>query len=250
MRLIVGAPVGPDRHWALPLWFDCLRSQTRPPDEYVFLVNDGDDKTVRLLRRLSGVDIPQLSYAVDRTAHFIPRYERNQHDVKTVYGEFARRRNQLREMVLRRQPDVFFSLDSDVMLEDPYVIERLLQMLHAPKMMVPGEPDVVAPSLFLHATGYESECYNAAWWWPVGDPDDPQRPWKRASHLNAAEGTQLVDIPLAAVMMRRAVLERCEYRYHACGEDLGFAQDLERHGFRCLWMPALQVRHVMSEAAL
>lgn len=244
MKLVVGCPVGPDRAWALPTWFRCLRQQTRQPDEFVFVVRDNDDDSIRrLLHEHAQVRPPALSYAIDRYPHFIPRYERNFHEHEIVYGEFARRRNQLLDMVCRREPDVFLSLDSDVMLDEPTVIEQLLAPIEQ------GVADLAAPALFLHPGGHASEIYNAAWW-AAGDPGSPDRAWRRATHEDAARGVQQIDIPMAAVAMSRQVLDLCEYRYHAQGEDLGFAQDIDRHRLVCWWMPELLVRHVMSPEAL
>jgi hypothetical protein len=247
MKLVVGAPVC-DRDWALPLWFECLRKQTRPPDEYVFVVNDVTGNTRRLLHEHCPVEVPQLSYAVDGT-RFIPRHERNNHPVQHVYGDFAERRNALLRMARKRDPDVFFSLDTDVMLEDPHMIERLLTLLTSVKKLTAGSPDVVAPCTFLHPSGRAGECFNAAWW-AAGDPGSPDRAWRRATAVEAAQGVQLIDVPMAAVMMTAPVLESCRYRYHAQGEDLGFAQDLEAMSYQVLWDPDLEARHVMSEDAL
>jgi hypothetical protein len=248
MKLIVGAPVA-DRDWALPRWFECLQNQTRPPDEYVFVVKEVEGGgTRRLLHELAPVKVPQLSYAIDTTP-YIPRHERNFHEAEYVYGDFAARRNALLRMALKREPDVILSLDTDVMLEDPTAIERLLQLLTAQKKLTAGEPDLVAPCLFLHAAGRASECFNAAWW-AAGEPGSPERAWRRATAEDAAAGVQLIDIPMAAVMMTARVAETCRYAYHRQGEDMGFAQDLDRQRYRCLWDPDLEVRHVMSETAL
>lgn len=248
MKLVVGAPVC-DRDWALPRWFECLQAQTRPPDEYVFVVNELPGlHTRRLLHELCPFDVPRLSYAIDRTP-YIPRDDRQHHLPENVYGDFAWRRNKLLDMALKRDPDVFFSLDSDIMLDDPTTIERLLRLLTAAKALTAGSPDVVAASTFLHPTGRAGECYNAAWW-AGGDEGSPERAWRRATADDAAEGVQLIDIPMAAVMMTRRVAETCRYRWHAQGEDLGFAQDLDRLDYRCVWDPNLETRHVMSPEAL
>jgi hypothetical protein len=239
VKVIVGAPVA-DRAWALPHWFGCLYRQTRPPDEFVFVVNDAPDegKTRRLLHEL-GPDVPQLSYGIDRTP-FVPREKRASLPAEDVYRGFAYRRNQLRRLVLRREPDVFLSLDTDIMLENPRTIERLLAML--------DDAPVAAPLLFLHPLGPASECFNAGFW-QGGDPGSPERAWRRAVP-EEAHGTIPIDIPMAAVAMRREVLYRCEYRWHECGEDMGFAQDLDQHGFDCLWDTDLECRHVMNPEAL
>lgn len=239
MKLVVGCPVA-DRDWILPAWFAALQAQTRQPDEYVFVLSERQPTpvadTIRLIRWLSPVDVPALSYALDDSP-YIPRYERNLHDPEHVYGEFARRRNLLRRMVLKREPDIFLSLDSDILLDDPRTIERLVGMLD----LYP----VAAPLVWLHPTGHASECYNAAWW-AAGDPGSPDRAWRRATHADAEKGPQLVDIPMAAVMMRGVVLEACSWYYHRQGEDLGFAQDLEQHGMQCAWDPSLTTLHVMD----
>jgi hypothetical protein len=49
---------------------------------------------------------------------------------------------------------------------------------------------------------------------------------------------------MAAIAMNRRVLEHCRYRWHESGEDLGFAQDLDRIGARCAWDTGLKARHL------
>jgi hypothetical protein len=117
--------------------------------------------------------------------------------------------------------------------------------------MIDGDelPELATPTVYLHPGGEASECFNVAWW-AAGDPGSPDRAWRRATAEDAARGAQFVDIPMAAVMMRREVLDCCRYRFHAQGEDLGFAQDLDRLGFKCEWNPSITTRHVMSEEAL
>lgn len=244
MKLVVGAPVA-DRDWALPHWFECLAAQTRPPDEYVFVVKETEGSRTRELLHELGPEVPRLSYSID-SSEYVPRDERNQAGAEYVYTEFARRRNRLLDMAIKREPDIFFSLDTDIMLEDRHVIARLLELIESAPLS--------SPLLYLHPTGEPSECFNAGEWM-AGDLGSPKRAWRRVPAEAVASARRghfplTVDIPMAAVMMRYDVLESCRYAYHECGEDLGFAQDLERHGYRCLWHPSIKVRHVMSERAL
>jgi hypothetical protein len=215
-------------------------AQTRPPDEYVFIVKDLPGSNTRHLLHELCPKIPQLSYAIDHTP-FIPRHERNFHAAEHVYSDFAWRRNKLRQMVLKREPDVFLSLDTDIMLEDETVVERLLGML--------DDAPVASVCTFLHPAGRASECFNAGFW-TGGDPGSPDRAWRRATPIDAAMGTIQIDIPMAVVAMKRRIVETCQYRHHAQGEDCGFAQDLDRLGVPVLWNADIEARHVMSEDAL
>jgi hypothetical protein len=238
MKVVVGAPVAA-RDWALKRWFECLYSQTRVPDEFVFVVKDVDgDRSRQLLHEL-GPKPPALSYAID-TTRYVPRMERNSVGAEYVYADFAWRRNRLLQMVRKREPDVFLSLDTDIMLEDPTTIERLLELLE--------RAPVAAPLTYLHPAAAASECFNAGWW-AGGEPGSPTRAWRRAT-VDEAHGTIPVDIPMAAVAMHRRVVDTCKYAYHECGEDMGFAQDLDRLGYTCLWDTDLGVRHVMAAEEL
>jgi len=237
MKVVVGAPVAA-RAWSLPKWFQCIYSQTRVPDEFVFVIGEvGDDQS----RQIIHDHVPQakLSYAIDQT-RYVPRMERASVETRFVYGDFAWRRNRLLQMVQKRDPDVFISLDTDLMLEDPTTIERLLELLE--------RAPVAAPLTYLHPTGAASECFNAGWW-AGGEPGSPDRAWRRAT-AKEAHGVIPIDIPMAAVAMRRQVVETAKYAFHECGEDMGFAQDLDRLGYECLWDTDLYATHYMDEQAL
>jgi hypothetical protein len=205
----------------------------------VFCVKEVEGDCSRELLHELGPKPPALSYAIDQTP-YVPRMERNQVGAEHVYADFASRRNRLLQMVLKREPDVFLSIDTDLMLEDPATIERLLELLE--------RAPVAAPLTYLHPTGAASECFNAGWW-NGGEPASPTRAWRRAT-VEEAHGTIPVDIPMAAVAMRRQVVETCCYWVHECGEDMGFAQDLDRLGYECLWDTDLEVRHCMSPEEL
>jgi hypothetical protein len=59
-----------------------------------------------------------------------------------------------------------------------------------------------------------------------------------------------IGVPMAAIAMNRRVLRDCRYRWHESGEDLGFAQDLDRIGARCAWDTGLKARHLWDETHL
>ena len=149
--------------------------------------------------------------------------------------------------MLATDAHMFFSLDTDILLTDPASIEKLASVL------IRQRYDVAQPTVYLHPAGRRSGCFNAAWWC-AGSPGDPQRVWARVQEADlpqqALRGLVDIDIPMAAVMMRRQVLELCEYKPHEQGEDIGFADSLDEHGFSVCWLTDLETFHPWGPAYL
>lgn len=247
MRVCVGAPVC-QRAWALPRWFECLHEQTRKPDSFEFVHTEADRDDGTWHQLLAGAGSIPCHVVEGRSGKHVPRMEREKAGRIPVYEAFSGWRNQLLDQVAASGADVFISLDTDVMFEDPFTIERLVRMLE----VVP----VAAPVTFLHPWGERSECYNAGFWRDGDHERDPQRAWARVTKADTLDPTKVlrgfvlpVDIPMAAVAMRREVFS-CRYRYHECGEDLGFAQDLDVFGHRCFLDTRVFARHVWEPTAL
>lgn len=240
MKLLVGAPVA-ERAWALPKWFGCLRSQTARPDGFLFAYSRSADDTAKLLRRHSFG-----SLHVDHVEEpFIPRRARND-DRERAFTELARHRNRLLKLALDFGADYYLSLDTDVFLTDPTTIEKLIQAIH-------GICALSSPLVYLSRHAAEMPAYNAGWW-RTDDVGSATRAWGRPT-LNDVEGSVMrryliTDIPMAAVMMSREVIETCRYAYHETGEDAGFAQDLSIHGFRTCWRLDMNPPHVMEPEML
>jgi hypothetical protein len=258
MKLVAGCPIA-HRAWALPEWFDRLARQTRRPDSLLFIHSgQRDDATWTALHALAGEhDLPVLVVHEQGPTH-------RRHDNERFHT-LARLRNELLSLALYQGADVFLSLDSDVMLDDERTVERLLGHLNAGW-------DLASPLLYLHPHQGESWAWNAGWWQSttklIHEDDaevtlhldrqgtsalrgDPRRGWYRGDRENIAWGlVEPIDIPMAAIAMNRRVLRYCRYRWHESGEDLGFAQDLERINARAAWDTGLRARHVWDETQL
>ncbi len=238
MRLIVGAPVA-DRAWSLPAWFDCLRRQTRQPDEFAF-VHSGQpgDATWRALS--DGVRAAGKPSDVRHD----PAAPHPRHDYAR-FQTLARLRNDLLDIARDDlDADLFLSLDTDVMLENPDTIKRLEQLV------VTDGWDVASPVTWLHPLGEGSWAYNAAWWSAAGTPGDPRRPWARPEPVTLPWGEVVeIGVPMAAMLMNRRAMD-CRYRWHLGGEDLGFAQDLDQRGLRVAWDTGLKAFHAWNESHL
>lgn len=245
MRLIVGCPVA-TRAWALPTWFQCLDWQTIRPDGFVFVHSGrrGDDTWTTIRRECASRGFSLRLIHDPAPPH--PRHDNER------FRTLADVRNRMLDLVEADGADLFLSLDSDVMLEDPRIIEHLIELVAAHGF------DIASPLVFLHPLAStlpddeSARCwaYNAGWWAPGGTLDDPRRPWRRPPPEGIPWGEAVqTHIPMAAWLgTRRAIA--CRYRWHESGEDLGFAQDLDRQHLRVVWDTSLRARHIWSETDL
>jgi hypothetical protein len=249
MKLCVGAPVGDDREWVFDAWLDALRAQTVQPD-YIRLV------TGQAIPGWVVHELEDQGVEYDCAPSELPCYTRNQRTADPTdpnrTNHFCALRNQLRGLMLETDADVFLSLDTDILLTNPDTIELLLDALFR------YHYSVAAPMVYLHPLGEEGGCYNAAWWC-TSELGDPKRAWQRIStddirehretlgsmfNIDEALGPMTIDIPMAAVAMRRSVLEACTYTPHEQGEDIGFADQLSANNFSIGWCYNLETWHV------
>lgn len=242
MRLIVGCPIA-HRAWALPRWFECLSGQTRRPDGFAF-VHSGEahDETWRMVRSAALRFGPVVIQHDPRPAH--PRHDNQR------FATLGVLRNRLLGLARENlNADLFLSLDSDVMLENPRTIEHLEHLVTEQRF------DIASPATFMHPSASNADienppycwAYNAGWWAPGGALGDPQRPWHRPPPDVIAWGEAIqIQVPMAVWLGNRRALE-CRYRRHESGEDLGFAQDIDARGLRVIWDTSLRARHIWCE---
>jgi hypothetical protein len=226
VTLTCGCPVA-ERAWVIPDYFAAIARQTVRPDAFVFVVsNSPRDDTARALRRGGlELEIPTQIIHDDSKPHIRQDGSR--------FVTLARLRNALLDEV---DSDVFMSLDSDVLLGPDDTIERLLGHL--------DNCDLIAPRCSLHPDS-DSHAVNAGLWIESGD--EINRRWARASVVG---GVSEIDIPMAAWMARTKAIAPCRYRFHESGEDLGFAQDLDKHHVDCLWDDTIRAVHVWGPESL
>lgn len=236
VKIAIGTPVA-ERAWALPEWWRHLEHQTLRPDYYCFVLSPSEDATEHMLAW------PDMGTSLARKTKrpFIARDARAD-DPKDPWRarHFAGLRNEVRGMLLGTDADVFITLDTDVMLTDPATVERMVALL--------GDGwDVVAARTCLHPFGDASQCYNAGRW-VGGEPGSFDRIWHRLDGNDVAVprhgGVVPIHIPMACYAMRRQVLAACKWKAHAAGEDLGFADALDKHHFKVGWMQNVRAEHV------
>jgi hypothetical protein len=245
VRLIVGAPVA-HRAWALPRWFECLAAQTVRPDGVVLLHSGNpEDETWRVA--IEQATVHGFDLLIEHDHHW--PHERT--DNKR-YATLAGLRNELLRLVRdKMRADLFLSLDTDIMLEDPETIQRL-------DCMLTDGCDLASCATFLHpaasAPDVDEEifwAYNAGWVnKDRANPWDARDGWLRPLPNEIDwTATYRIDIPMGVWLGNRQVLD-CRYKWHVSGEDLGFAQDLQEHGLVCRWDASLRARHYWQESHL
>lgn len=249
MKLVVAAPVC-HRAWALPTWYRCLASQTRPPDEILFVHGGArGDKT------WDAIDDCTAETRI-RTHRLHDNGDCHQRHDNERFHTLARLRTfMLASCRVFTDADVVLSLDTDIMLEDPTSIEQLAGML--------GRVDVASCLTNFHPdmqwtrnAGYlGNEGHHPREALDAGKPEDLGTwPWRRAEidPQFAEGGIQPIDIPMGIVMLGpRAFRQRqVPYRWHESGEDIGFGINLKLAGLDAGWLPSVTARHVWDETKL
>lgn len=238
MKLIVGAPVA-RRDWILPRWFDALDKQTRRPDGLCFVHSGGiGDATWQQLR--AGATRLRVPVRIDHDAS--TPHGRNDND---RFRTLARIRNRLLDQVADLDADLFLSLDTDILLQDPTTIARL------ERLVTSGDCDIAAPLAFLHPgapaawTPGQTVCWAYNFGFLTGD-QDPHRSWQRP-HPSALPWGELVrmHVPMGAWLGNRAAID-VPYDWHVSGEDLGYAHNARDAGLECIADTSLYACHVWS----
>lgn len=222
MHLVVGCPVK-DRGWIMDRWFDHVESSI--PEgvrvDYVFVVPEGDT-TLEIIRSRC----PQ--------AHLVltgedPHYERNWHN-KDRYREMVQVRNALLREVRRLNPDIFLSLDSDILLSKECISQAV-------SVMKEGGYNAVAPPTFLDPS--DKRFTNAANIKP------------RGGFYRATIGARhVVDVIMAIKLMDRAAYQ-IDYSFNVFGEDFGWSKNARDNGIRMFYAGDIPPsKHVMSRDQL
>ncbi len=199
MRLTVGCPVR-DRAWCLDSWFDhveesCVRAGVLPG--YAFVAGASYDDTDKILyKRTRGrktelikISDPGLPSGVDRSWT-----EDRMYFMVDV-------RNQLLGLVRNTEPDLFLSLDSDILVH-PDTVSNLIETA--------ADYDATAGRTYLHAI---EKTVN----W--GDWIKPDQRMRRGHDLTCIRKVGII----MAIKMMNPSAYNIDYQYHFRGEDLGWS---------------------------
>lgn len=232
MKLLVGCPVL-HREWILPSWFAHVQrafehlQENNAHDwelEFIFV---GDKETDR-----ETYDIAVFGPVAG--VHWIDVLDTRQRDEREWnpprYQRMVDLRNELLFEVRDLAPDLFLSLDSDILLHPQALIEmiRVLDDEHA------YENTKVAVGGKVYLSQYGVECPS---WANIGRDGSIRR--------SNSSGTFPVDVIMAVKLMTPAAYG-VDYRFDKQGEDTGWSKAARESGVRLVWTGKVTSKHVFS----
>lgn len=234
--VLISAPVY-KREWILPDWFSAIESQDYPLEDigFIFEAAPDDEETVQCLidfaakhPELRCFDI-QINSQEPHKEH--PEGQRTW--TRDHYDVMARFRNNLLNRATCVGPDRFFSLDTDILLEDSTTISELVRLTE--------NLDGVSPLMFM--TPRDLNFPSVMTWAPDGRAYRDSRSYNIGQLFRA-------DVIMAAVMMSPLLYKNVRYKWHLQGEDLGFADECRNKGIS-LWSASyIYCPHIMSRQGL
>lgn len=238
MFVLIGMPVY-KRDWILPTWFDAIERQDWPLDQigFIFEVASDDHQTTDALLSWHGrhPEVRCFDLSVNTRIEHVQHPDGHRTWNLPRYQAMAEMRNRLLELAVCRNPDRYFSLDSDMILMDPTAISQLVSLTES--------LDAVAPLAYMTQEGID---------YPNVMTFIPNTQMKQALRFgNYPLGTVFkVDVIMGAKMMTRPVYQGARYRCHSQGEDLGWSANCAELHFQ-LWSAShLYASHVMHPSSL
>jgi len=241
-KVLIAAPIY-KREWILEHWLKYIENQTHPLDHigFMFELGPNDSLTHNILWdwQSNHPEVLIFDAQIDHTRPHSSHEDGKRHWNQTKYMNMVIFRNSLleRATALKDQFDYYFSLDSDLLLEDPNTITQLIEDCQNINV------DVVSPLSYMTP---RDKAYPSVMYWenlPGGRAIRDHSRYEVNSLYKA-------DIVMAAVFMTKKVFTQARYFVHKQGEDLGFATDLSRLNFDSYIDTRLYVPHIMHKSNL
>lgn len=222
MRLIIGCPIR-DRAWIIERWFEHVKNallQTGIADvQYVFVADTDKDPTVAEILRI------QPDSIILHSSENVVAYKREWD--KGRYQRMAALRNQLLGYVREAKPDLYWSLDSDILVADD-ALALAIDGLH--------KFDAVGSKCFLSSH---------------------QRAHPNYANLSSTgnllrsdvEGLCPVQVLMAAKLMTQPAYN-VDYVMHKQGEDIGWSKNAHKAGVTLGFDGRTCSKHVMAHDQL
>ena len=233
--VLISAPVY-KRDWILPDWFAAIENQDFRMANIGFQFEAGtnDDETINCLLDFHAKhpEVRSFDIVINDLESHVSHPEGYRAWQKDRYAVMANFRNNLLARARCKEPDRFFSLDTDILLEDPTTISTLYQLS--------GSLDAVSPLCFMTP---DNDAFPNCMTWAMSGHGMRKPEYPIGSVFQA-------DVIMAAVMMSKNVYENTNYTYHPQGEDLGWSLDCTNKGFRLYLASMLYAPHIMSQGML
>lgn len=226
-RVVIGCPIR-DRAWAVNAWLDFALDAAFAAESdvhFVFVAHPDDQATIDAIRFRLPEDLATVVLS-DET-HPVG-YRRTWDAVR--FSQMASLRNQLLAEVRDLQPDLFWSLDSDI-LAHPRALTSAVDLVEN------SGYDAVGQACFMTTHGTTAPSYGML----IGPSSGLKRPWQ--------EGQFEVDVIMASKVMTPAAFD-VDYVTHRLGEDIGWSLAARARGCRLGWDSMQVSKHVMRPEGL
>ena len=218
MNVLVGCPVR-NRNWILPEWKSHVEAAI--PDgwdySFVFVVGDDDFVTMELVQDWDATLIPVLELDQPVADHAWGKPGRYEHMVFI--------RNKLLSYMRLQKPDLFLSVDSDILLH-PESIENMAATLERLSVSTVGGLTYFDP--------LNQRTTNVAYW------KTPKKSFTRIRSQSA----HIVDVIMGIKLMTPTAYN-IDYTYHHLGEDIGWCSSLFEKGLKLGYDGRVGNKHVM-----
>lgn len=211
-KVLVGCPVR-SRAWILPRWFEAVNvafEKSGLDPDFFFVVGQNNDNTDEIVAPYPHVKVEEKPLHVHRSW----TTERYRHMVEI--------RNLLLQNVRERQPDYFFSLDSDILLH-PNGLSYLLQSIES--------YDAVGGKTYMTDRGVRYPSY---------------------ANINARGMLRRPDLTMItkvdvimAIKLMKPVAYNVDYKFSDQGEDIGWSKNCKKAGLRLGFDGRIASKHVM-----
>jgi len=221
MNIIIGCPFS-DRTWILDRWLEHIYTSFDKAGiipSFIFVVGSGNPN-----------DIDALSKIDKSTIRVVSEPERE--DLRKWnhgrYEHMAFLRNELLSLVREKKPDLFLSLDSDILL-------------------APDAVDSAINALDLHTDAWAvgMKCYMSQ----TSTVHPSMGIWSDINRIRyrRVDGSDImtVDIIMAAKLMKSKAYN-IDYIFHRNGEDLGWSSEIKSAGGKLIWDGRVTNKHVMG----
>ena len=218
MKIVVGCPFS-DRSWIFDRWMNHIQDAFSGLGHDVSFVFVGNQTDLAFLKNVENTVLVEFSEP-ERLDVRRWNHQRYEHMVLL--------RNELLGAVRKLGPDLFLSLDSDILLA-PNAIQSAIEALSL-------HPNVWAVGL---------KCFMT----PTSVSHPSMGIWVDNSHVrfrrNDVSDIATVDIIMAAKLMKPEAYN-VDYSFHKNGEDLGWSLNVKLAGGSFIWDGRVTNKHVMS----
>jgi hypothetical protein len=235
MKILIGCPIY-RRHWILNSWIAAIKSQSYRQTDlgFVFEVAPDDFDTLNILNTWKKYDSASFYFEIkvrDDINHF-EHLPNGRNWTISKYENMVNLRNSLLSTVRKIEPDYYFSLDSDILIQNPNTIELLVS--HCKE-----GADAVSPLMFMTPT---NDLYPSVMSW-CGDGTNRAMRFRRYPLGTYFQS----DVIMAAKMMTKEVYSNIDYSVHEQGEDVGWSYSCKEKGYRLFSASYIYAPHIMSQ---